>query len=79
MKNQFKTIDEVWTAIDNGETVYWRNESYQLTIENARPNFKAFTIRNDKCLRVTCMSNWFGSLLEEKEITNLFTSKGGAR
>lgn len=76
----FKTIEQVWDAIDRGETVYWSNKSYALTIEDSelawrkKQGFKIpFSNRNGKCLRVTCTSNYFGSLLEPKELSNLFT------
>lgn len=80
MKNQFKSIDEVWKAIDAGQTVYWMNDSYQLTIEDSNLDWRQghgfaapFSNRNDKCLRITCISNWFGSLLDRSELGQLYT------
>lgn len=71
---RFNSINQVWDAIGQGKTVYWVNTSYALTVE---PHFdqispKAF-IRDNKFLRVTCTSNYFGSILIEKEINQLFT------
>jgi hypothetical protein len=75
----FKTIDQVWNALDQGLTVCWASKAYEITIESSeiewrqRQNFAIpFSNRDGKCLRVTCVSNWFGSLLCENELSNLF-------
>lgn len=77
--NQFKTIEQVWQAIDEGKTVYWSSDAYQLTIEPVNREWRErngfdlpFSTRGEECLRVTCMSNWFGSLLLENEMSNLY-------
>ena len=80
---QFKDLNQVWAAIDQGLTVYWSNDAYQLTIENAHSEEyrlrmgwdKTFSQRDDKALRVTCMSNYFGSFLGANEISSLYTKK----
>lgn len=69
---QFKTIEQVWNAIEQGQTVYWVNESYKLTIETALLE-NHFSNKNGKCLRVTYISNWFGSILDKSELPKLFT------
>lgn len=76
---KFKTISDVWDAIDAGKTVCWSSEAYELvqveTMHEWRKEqgFKTpFSNRGDKSLRVTCIANWFGSLLEEKELSSLF-------
>lgn len=78
--NKFKNIDQVWEALDQGKIVYWKNESYQLTIEPVQREWRErqgfgipWTTRGESCLRVTCMSNWFGSLLETNELNSLYT------
>lgn len=71
-KGEFKTIDQVWDAIESGQEVFWSNESYHLTVEDAQDYNPDFTKRNGKVLRVTCISNYFGSLLCENELSNLF-------
>lgn len=75
----FKTIDQVWNAIDQGKTVCWCSDIYQITIEESNLEWRQnsgfdvpFSNRNGKCLRVTCMSNWFGSLLDKNELNNLY-------
>lgn len=72
-----KTIQEVWQAIMNGKPVYWHHEGYRITLVDARGDYqeKHFTYRNGFVLRVTCTSNWFGSLLEESELGNLFVTE----
>lgn len=76
---KFKTIEEVWNAIDAGKTICCSSEAYELVQVDTmhawrkEQGFKTpFSNRGDKSLRVTCMSNWFGSLLEENELANLF-------
>lgn len=77
----FKTIQDVWSAVDKGLPVYWSNDAYQLTIEDAKVGtsecreywLNHFTFRDGKLLRVTCTSNWFGSLLNESDLSRLYT------
>lgn len=73
--SEFKTIKDVWTAIDQGKEVFWGNTSYHITIEDAYPTYKGPALRGGKILRVTCISNYFGSALCESEVTSLFTKK----
>jgi hypothetical protein len=80
---KFKNIQQIWAAIDAGQAVYWASDAYQLTIEETNVEYRQrmgwdlpFSNRDGKCLRVTCMSNWFGSLLLEKEINQLYTKAG---
>lgn len=79
MTKQFKTLDQVWNAIDQGLTVYWASDAYQLTIETVDPDYRirmgwgpTFSQRDTKALRVTCISNWFGSFLDPNELGNLY-------
>lgn len=76
MKSQFKTIEQVWKAIDEGKTIYWSSSAYTLTIEPSSPNFDKFSERNNKVLRVTCTANYFGSLLRENDLSNLYIKEG---
>ena len=80
---RFKDINEVWNAIESGQDVYWSNQSYKLTIEPVNREWRQaqgfaipFSAKGEFCLRVTCISNWFGSLLLEDEIKALFTIEG---
>jgi hypothetical protein len=75
MKPQFKNIHEVWTAIDQGETIFWSNESYKIFIEDSRPENPEFSKRGPKLLSVRCIENYFGSVLHESEISQLFTKE----
>lgn len=82
---QFTNIEQVWSAIDRGLIIYWSSDAYQLTIEDSMLDWRKrqgfnipFSNRDDKCLRVTCMSNWFGSLLTQDELSQLYT-KGGSK
>jgi hypothetical protein len=63
---QFKTIDEVMQAVEKGSKVYWHNTSYQV--------LKEIDHKGNAYLRVTCLSNWFGSKLDASELGALFTN-----
>lgn len=80
MKNQFKTIEQVWNALDQNKTIYWSSDAYALTIESSRLDWRKerglnipISNRDGKCIRVTCTANYFGSLLEPSELIHLYT------
>ena len=76
MKNEFKTMNDVWMAIYSGKTIYWSSMSYRVLVsEDPCPEKKMSSNRGVHSLRVTCMSNWFGSRLDESELGALFTEK----
>ena len=75
----YNNIDRVWEAIEAGHTICWSSDAYQLTIEPVNREWRKrqgfalpFSTKGEFCLRVTCMSNWFGSLLEESELSKLY-------
>lgn len=72
-QGEFKIVAQVWAALDRGEEVFWQNNLYHITVEDWHPRNSDYTKRKGKCLRVTCKSNYFGSLLYPEEIKNLFT------
>ena len=81
---QFKTIQDVWAALDQNETIYWHNKSYKVFIEqDLSPDITAsygprYRIsRNGQLLTIRCIENYFGSILHENEISSLFTEKVG--
>lgn len=74
-KQKFKNVNEVWMAIDEGKTIFWSNESYKICVEQAYPNNPNFPKRGNQILCVRCISNHFGSVLDESEISQLFTSE----
>jgi hypothetical protein len=79
MKSQFKNVDQVWEAINQGETVYWKNKAYKIYVEeNSKNGFfysseaRQFSTRNEQMLSVRCIENYFGSVLSPNEISELF-------
>lgn len=79
MKQKLNDINEVWKAIDQGKKVFWVSDAHQLTVEDSAIEWRErlgyeipFSNRDGKCLRVTRMSNWFGSLLLSNEINSLY-------
>lgn len=79
---KYATIDQVWSAIEMGLPVYWSNTNYRLEVVDSNLSYRAahglnvpFSNRFGKSLRVTCINNGFGSLLDESELGSLFTEK----
>lgn len=87
-KGTFKTIDQVWEALDSGKTVYFNNESYKIYIERnpktisgeKNPYYssesRSFSTRNEEMLAVRCISNHFGSVISPSDLSHLFIKKG---
>jgi hypothetical protein len=70
---KFKTVSQVWSAIDSGKKVYWIHKGYQVLVENdSYPELKLYSNRGKQMLRVTCLENWFGSRLDKTELSQLF-------
>ena len=86
MKKYLNNVEEIWKNIQAGRTVYWSSSAYRLTLCEVRPvegfneQTAAYqethhTYKNNFVLRVTCTSNWFGSLLEPSEIEKCYTKE----
>ena len=79
---QFKTIQDVWAALDQNETIYWHNKSYKVFIEqdlspDRTVSYKPRQLieRNGQLLTIRCIKNYFGSILHESELSSLFSEK----
>ena len=71
---KYKTLDEVWTAINNGVKVFWMHEGYEVLVTpDPVPHKDLYSHRNGNMLRVTYIQNWFGSRLVESELNNLYS------
>lgn len=74
---KFKNINEVWDAIDKGHRVFWVHEGYEVLVEpDPCPDKKLSSNRGLQCLRVTYLENWFGSRLNESQLSQLFIKRG---
>lgn len=68
------TIEQVWKAVEEGKTVTFKdNSSYKVYVEPAQREYHLnhFTFKNDKVLSIRCISNYFGSIMDEKELKDL--------
>ncbi len=79
--SQFKTIEDVWAAVDKGETVYWSNTAYKVYVEpdNSPETTKIYAPRkyverNGKLLSIRCIENYFGGIIGRDELSKLFTA-----
>lgn len=57
---KYKTLNQIKRDLNKGIQIYWANKSY-----------KVHYVDNKK-IRITCISNYFGSLLQESEISVCF-------
>ena len=68
------SIKEIHTELENGKTVNWENSLYELKYvdcEESNPYGK-FSFKNGKAIRITCISNWFGSLMTENDLKKCY-------
>ncbi len=73
---KFKTIEQVWEAVEAGQVIYWVNKSYQVIAElDSVPHENLYSQKNGRMLRVTCMSNWFGSRITPNCLDSLFVEE----
>jgi hypothetical protein len=79
---EFKTVKDVWNAVKAGKAVYWKNTAYKVFVEpNLMPErtkelaFRQFAELDGSILAVRCIENYFGSILYETELGNLFTKE----
>ena len=70
MSKKKLTIEQIWKAIEQGKTVIWCHEGYEVhPVSYDDDDFKTrFSYKNGYALRVTYISNWFGSLIDKREL-----------
>lgn len=70
-------IEEIHEALESGKTVNWGNSLYELHYVDASEENKYAkpTFKNGKAIRITCITNYFGSLLSESEFNKCFIKK----
>jgi hypothetical protein len=77
MKLKYNNISQVWDDINNNKTIYWENCSYKLYIEpiNEKIEFQVnhFTANNGKVLSIRCIDNYFGGLIDIRELSGLYS------
>ena len=68
------TIKEIYAAIDNGLNVNWSSELYYVHIIEVKKHNKYTKIskRKNNCLRITCTSNGFGSVVHLSDLKKCY-------
>lgn len=73
------TVSDIWEAIEQGKTVCWINEGYQVMAEMISGDIdtrlyqsKHFTCRGNRVLTVRFVSNYFGGLMTEEDLKNVY-------
>lgn len=73
MKQYYKSLDEIRQDLDLGVYVYWVNSAYQAIYEaDHRPDWKRYSSDGKNVISIRCMSNWFGSIIEQNEVTKCY-------
>ena len=79
-KGQIKNIELVWALIQNGTTVYCSNKSYKVYVEenigcadHVNSAARQYSTKNGNLLSVRCIANYFGSIIRENDLSELFT------
>ena len=66
-------IDEIWAALDKGQLVNWCNSLYKVhPVDFPVNKHSALSHRDGQALRVTCISNHFGGLIELSDLDNCY-------
>jgi hypothetical protein len=68
------SIEQIHLALEQGHKVNWVNSLYELAYvrcEDKNPYGKA-SYKKGKAIRVSCITNYFGSLIHESEFKNCF-------
>lgn len=66
-------VSDIWNAIDQGKTVCWVHEGYEVhPVDDNGSDYAALSRRNGKALRCTCVANYFGGYLHESDLSKCF-------
>ena len=68
------SIEQIHEALAQDQKVNWMNSLYELAYvkcEEKNPYGKA-SYKDGKAIRVSCVENYFGSLIHESEFKNCF-------
>ena len=69
------TIHEIYKALDEGKEVNWCHDGYyvhKVKYDRGINKYSLLSWNEGEALRVTCKSNYFGSLIDEKDLSRCF-------
>ena len=66
------TLNDIRDALDRGLEVCWGNESYEVHYVDQFEHCNDYSLKDGKLIRITCKSNYFGSLINESDIGSCF-------
>ncbi len=71
------SIKQIHDALKQGKTVYWANKSYEVKQRPIRKDFVDHDLNHETqidgmLLDCRCVSNYFGGLLNESEVSSCF-------
>jgi hypothetical protein len=71
-------ITTIWKHLKAGRKVYWCHEGYQVLMvpyDLGLNKYSKLSLRDKQALRVTCMDNYFGSLICESDLPKCFAER----
>lgn len=74
---KYETIEQVWSDIDSGKTIFWSNELYKVIpetiIKDNSFQENHFTRKGNTLLSVRCIENYFGSVMDKTDLRGLYS------
>lgn len=69
-------IEQVWSELDKGNDVFWGHDGYKVYVSHvlngSEYQLKHFSRRGTQILSVRCIANYFGSIMDESDLSKLF-------
>ncbi len=73
----YSNIDEVWQDLNQGRKVYWNHTGYEIVREPVTKGIefqeKHFSRQGNEVLCIRYTENWFGGIIDETEVKELFS------
>ena len=69
---RYKTLKQIHDDLEKGIEIFWSNTRYKVHYVDFEPNLNQYSLKNNKVIRVSCIDNYFGSLISESEISACF-------
>lgn len=67
-----KTLSDIHKALDSNKEVFWGHSGYKVHYIPNRPELLQYSEHDGKLIRISYVETYFGSLIQESEVTNCF-------
>ena len=75
-KIHMQSLAEIQSRLQNNEKLYWSNALYEVHFVPNVDTHNQYTRTNNNLIRVSCVTNYFGSLLDASEVLSCFKFEG---